>query len=84
MTRYVALYCRISIDRRGRKEGVQAQERWGRQYAAQTWPGMPVKVFSDNDLSAHADDVVRPDYERSREAINRAKSRTYGPSSNTE
>ena len=73
MTRYVALYCRISIDRRGRKEGVEAQERWGRKYAAETWPGLPVKVFKDNHLSAADDDVVRPDYEKLRAAINRGE-----------
>lgn len=73
MTRCVGLYCRISIDRAGRKEGVQAQERWGRAYAAQTWPGVPVRVFRDNDLSAAADDVVRPEYEKLREAINRGE-----------
>lgn len=73
MTRYVALYCRISIDRRGRKEGVQAQERWGRAYAAATWPGVPVRVFKDNHLSAADDDVVRPDYENLRAAINRGE-----------
>lgn len=73
MTRYVALYCRISIDRAGRKEGVKAQERWGREYAAKTWPGVPVRVFRDNDLSAAADDVVRPEYDKLREAINRGE-----------
>ena len=73
MTRYVALYCRISIDRAGRKEGVKAQERWGREYAARTWPGVPVRVFADNDLSAAADDVVRPEYGQLREAIARGE-----------
>ncbi|MDX8052005.1 recombinase family protein [Lentzea sp. BCCO 10_0798] len=71
MTRYVALYCRISIDRSGRKEGVKTQETYGREYAAQTWPGVPVRVFSDNDLSAAKDDVVRPDYNELRQALER-------------
>ncbi|HKS45133.1 MAG TPA: recombinase family protein [Amycolatopsis sp.] len=70
---YVALYCRISVDRAGRKEGVTAQERWGRAYAAKMWPGVPVVVFADNDLSAAADDVVRPEYNRLREAIERGE-----------
>lgn len=69
MTRYVALYCRISVDR----AGVKAQERWGRKYTARTWPGVPVRVFADNDLSAAADDVVRPEYARLREAIGRGE-----------
>ncbi|OAP20724.1 Recombinase [Amycolatopsis sp. M39] len=61
------------MDRAGRREGVQAQERWGRAYAATRWPGVPVVVFADNDLSAAADDVVRPQYERLREAIERGE-----------
>jgi DNA invertase Pin-like site-specific DNA recombinase len=52
----VAIYCRISIDREGRKEGVEAQERWGREYAAEHWPGTVVRVFVDNNLSAARDD----------------------------
>ncbi|MEV4604429.1 recombinase family protein [Amycolatopsis sp. NPDC049253] len=72
-TAYVALYCRISVDRAGRREGVQAQERWGRAYAAKTWPGVPVVVFADNDLSAAADDVVRPEYDRLCAAIGRGE-----------
>ncbi|QWF81947.1 recombinase family protein [Amycolatopsis sp. CA-230715] len=73
MTRYVALYCRISVDRAGRKEGVKAQERWGRDYAAQTWPGLPVKVFADNDLSAAEEDLERPEYNSLRDAIERGE-----------
>lgn len=68
-TGYVALYLRISEDKSGRVEGVKAQEKWGRAYAAQAWPGVPVRVFADNDLSAAKDDVVRPAYERLREAV---------------
>ncbi|HEX5407939.1 MAG TPA: recombinase family protein [Pseudonocardiaceae bacterium] len=70
---YVALYCRISVDRAGRKEGVKAQERWGRAYAAQKWPDVPVVVFADNDLSAAEDDVIRPEYDRLRGAIERGE-----------
>jgi DNA invertase Pin-like site-specific DNA recombinase len=65
----VALYCRISEDKRGRAEAVEAQERWGRAYAAEHWPGSPVVVYADNDLSAARDDVVRPAYERLRQAV---------------
>lgn len=73
MTRYVALYCRISVDRAGRKEGVAAQERWGRKYAAEMWPGVPVRVFADNHLTAAENDVHRPQYELLREAIVRGE-----------
>jgi site-specific DNA recombinase len=71
--KYIALYCRISIDRSGKKEKVATQERWGRAYAARMWPGVPVRVFADNDVSAFADDAVRPEYERLREAIARGE-----------
>ena len=61
----VALICRISQDKSGKVEGVRAQEQWGRAYAAERWPGIPVRVYADNDLSA-ADDTHRPAYERFR------------------
>ncbi len=64
----VAIYCRISIDKSGRREGVEAQERWGREYAAEHWPGAMVRVFTDNNLSAARDDR-RPGYEALRAAI---------------
>jgi len=41
---HVALYCRISRDRNGRAEGAEAQEKWGRDYAAGAWPDAPVVV----------------------------------------
>lgn len=69
MTGYVALYCRISKDRNGRMEGVKAQEGWGREYATNAWPGVPVTVFSDNHQSAARDDVVRKGYEAFRAAV---------------
>jgi DNA invertase Pin-like site-specific DNA recombinase len=65
----VALYVRISKDRSGRAEGVAVQERYGRAYAAVVWPGLPVVVYSDNDLSAAEDDVWRPGYEKLREDL---------------
>lgn len=73
MTQHVALYARISRDRGGRTEGVKAQEKWGRAYAARTWPGLPVEVFADNSLSAARDDVTRPEYERLREWLRAGK-----------
>jgi site-specific DNA recombinase len=68
MSRYVALYARISDDRLGRREGVDAQEHWGRDYAGSAWPGLPIEVFSDNDISA-ANSDHRPGYEALREAV---------------
>lgn len=70
---YVFIYCRISADLQGRAEGVREQEKWGRAYAAETWPGVPIKVFADNDLSAAKDDVFRPEFERMREGIRRGE-----------
>lgn len=67
----VGLYVRISDDHRGggRGEGVATQTRWGREYAAQHWPGEPVRVFTDNDLSASNPDVYRPAFDALRVAI---------------
>ncbi len=65
MTQFVALVCRISKDRSGKVEGVAAQQRWGRKYAGGRWPGVPIKVYADNNLSA-ADDTVRPAFEEFR------------------
>lgn len=62
----VALYCRITIDKSGRREGVETQERYGRAYAAQHWPGVPIEVFADNNITAADPDVVRPEFERFR------------------
>lgn len=45
------------------------QERHGRRYAAQHWPGMPVVAYVDNDLSAADPTVTRPEYHRMLDAI---------------
>jgi DNA invertase Pin-like site-specific DNA recombinase len=67
-TETVGLYCRISKDRSGRRESVEAQERWGREYAARCWPGARVRVFADNSISAAGDDE-RPGYDELRVAV---------------
>jgi len=64
----VGIYCRISIDKSARREGVEAQERWGREYVAERWPGAVVRVFVDNSLSAARNDR-RPGYESLRSAV---------------
>jgi DNA invertase Pin-like site-specific DNA recombinase len=66
MDETVAVYCRISRDRAGRAEGVEAQEGWGRDYAAQKWPGAEVLVFKDNDLRSDDD---RPGLADLRDAV---------------
>jgi site-specific DNA recombinase len=68
MTRHVALYCRLSPRPDGRYEGVDLQEKWGRDYATSAWPDLPIEVFADTGISAaNGDD--RPEYERLREQI---------------
>jgi DNA invertase Pin-like site-specific DNA recombinase len=68
VTRYVALYCRLSPRPDGSYEGVDLQERWGRDYAASAWPDLPVKVFADAGISA-ANGDHRPEYAQLRAAI---------------
>jgi site-specific DNA recombinase len=68
MTRYVALYCRLSPRPDGKYEGVDLQERWGRDYAQSAWPDLPIEVFADTGISA-ANGDARPDYERLREWV---------------
>ncbi|HEV2928628.1 MAG TPA: recombinase family protein [Propionibacteriaceae bacterium] len=72
-TPYVALYLRISRDKAGRLEGVGRQEKWGRGYATRMWPGLPIRAFSDNHLSAFDADVERPQYEALRAAIRKGE-----------
>jgi site-specific DNA recombinase len=66
--RYVGVYCRLSPRPDGSYEGVDAQEGWGREYAASVWPGLPVEVFKDRAVSAAGNDH-RPEFERLREWI---------------
>jgi site-specific DNA recombinase len=69
MDRHVAIYCRLSPRPDGRSEGVDVQERQGREYAAAAWPAVPVVVYSDRLLSAADEDVWRPGFEKLRQAI---------------
>ncbi|WP_103342613.1 recombinase family protein [Amycolatopsis sp. CA-126428] len=66
MIQYVALVCRLSPRSDREYEGVDLQERWGRAYAAEKWPGVPIEVFADRGISAAGDDH-RPEFERFRE-----------------
>jgi site-specific DNA recombinase len=68
VTDTAGIYARISVDRQGRREGVEAQEKWGRAYAAQHWPGCRIRVFADNSVSA-ASDAERLGYEELRAAV---------------
>lgn len=66
MEQVVAIEARISRDKSGRTEGVKAQTRWGLEYAAEHWPGVPVEVFADGDNSA-MNGGPRPEHERFKE-----------------
>lgn len=69
MDRHVGIYCRLSPRPDGKSEGVDVQERQGRAYSAEAWPGVPVVVYSDRLLSAADEDVWRPGFEKLRQAI---------------
>lgn len=60
----VALYARLSPRPDGNYEGVDVQEKWGRAYAAEHWPGKRIVVYADAGLSASKENVTRPSYER--------------------
>jgi len=60
----IAVYVRISKDKAGRAENVATQTKLAKRYAASHWPGMPVEVYCDNDLSAADPNVFRPEYDR--------------------
>jgi site-specific DNA recombinase len=71
-TGYAAIYARLSPRPDGSYEGVPSQVKWGRAYAAQHWPGVPVKVFADKAISA-ANGDHRPGFEELREAVARGE-----------
>lgn len=60
--RHVAIYCRRSRDPGEQAVSVGVQERYGRRFAEDHWPDLPVKVYVDNDLTAADPNVVRPGY----------------------
>ncbi|MFJ9538758.1 recombinase family protein [Streptomyces sp. NPDC101225] len=60
--RRAVIYCRISDDREGRREGVDRQEKACRQRAARLGWNV-VEVLIDNDISAYSG-KRRPQYER--------------------
>jgi site-specific DNA recombinase len=68
-SKYVAVYCRLSPRPDGKYEGVESQEKWGREYAAKVWPRVPVEVFRDKGVSAAAEDAHRPEFERFRQWV---------------
>lgn len=68
MTRYAAVCCRLSPRPDGSYEGVDVQERLGRDYAANAWPDLPVEVFADRGISA-ANGDRRPEHERFRQWV---------------
>lgn len=69
----VAIYARLSPKPNGGYEGVDAQIKWGKAYAAKAWSGEPVEVFEDRGKSAGKDDVSREDFDRLREWVRAGK-----------
>jgi DNA invertase Pin-like site-specific DNA recombinase len=57
-----AVYCRLSPRPDNHYDGLDAQQAAGEAYAAKTWPGVPVRLYIEQGLSASKDDVVRPKY----------------------
>lgn len=70
MTRHVALYLRIS---KTSADSIADQEMQGREYAAVTWPGVPVVIYAEDGFSGEKDDVVRPAYDLLRAAVARGE-----------
>lgn len=64
MAGHVAVYTRISRDQAGRSEGVARQEKACRAYASEHFPGSPIEVYSDNDITAADPEVERPAFEK--------------------
>jgi site-specific DNA recombinase len=60
---HVAIYGRLSPRTDDEYGGVDAQIRRGRDYAAKTWPGVPVKVYRDDGISAAEWGKARSGYE---------------------
>lgn len=69
----VALYARLSRNPDGTKESVETQVAAGRRYCEKRWPGRAVIIFTDDNLTAADEDVVRPGYDAMVSAIRRGQ-----------
>ena len=58
----VAIYARASLDRQEKRISVDRQVARCRDLAAERFPGQPVTVFEDNNLSGSDPEVHRPGY----------------------
>lgn len=58
----LAVYDRISKDAAGTGYGVHHQGLSGLEYAAVHLPGVPVKLYEDNDVSAYDPSAIREDW----------------------
>lgn len=75
----VAIYARLSRNPDGTKDSVEVQVEIGMREAAARWPGRPVLVFSDDDITAGDDEhgrnpeELRPGYKALCDAIRRGQ-----------
>lgn len=53
---YIAGYFRISNDQDNTEEGVSNQQTWFHEWAAERFPGVPVRTFCDNDITGTTDE----------------------------
>lgn len=58
------VYGRASKDPDEKRISVERQLRTGTDHAEGLWPGVEVRCYSDNDLSAGDEEVVRPAFQR--------------------
>ncbi|MBN9739525.1 recombinase family protein [Amycolatopsis sp. A1MSW2902] len=68
VTQHVALYLRIS---ESSPDSIEDQEYQGREYAASRWPDLPIEIYAEDGFSGEKEDVIRPQYDRLRAAVER-------------
>jgi site-specific DNA recombinase len=61
---HVAIYCRISHDPLRQEVGVDRQRSDCIALSEATWPGLPSVLYTDNDLTAANEAVLRPAWQR--------------------
>jgi DNA invertase Pin-like site-specific DNA recombinase len=60
----IGIYARASRDKDDKRISVDRQVERCTKLAGERWPGAPVRVYVDNEISGADPDAVRPDYNR--------------------